>query len=99
MQRNIGILLGFAAGFAIGYNWTRIAPELKRGSVKAAGWATSTAEGLVRYAAEAKEKLEDAVAEMKREEEPRGKAEARATASDRHDTSGPIEQSAMTPSA
>ncbi|MDD9942216.1 MAG: hypothetical protein OXU20_14315 [Myxococcales bacterium] len=65
MRNKIGVVAGFAVGFAIGYHWPKIYRSGKQLSLRAAGWAIHTAEESVRLAARTKERLEDALAEAR----------------------------------
>ena len=78
MDKKLGILLGFAVGCAIGYNWPRIYLWMKFGSQTIADAVADVAGGAVRYAAEVKERVEDAGAEAQHSKQVKEQAAAAA---------------------
>ena len=65
MDRKMGMILAFAAGIAVGMNYSKIRKVLNP-YLKGAGEKTSDVyEGIVKFMADQKEKVEDIVAEMK----------------------------------
>ena len=79
MENKLGLAIAFAAGLAIGMNYGKIRKTINP-YLKNAGGATSDFyEGIVKFMAEQKEKIEDIAAEMGHKKSKAAKVVAKKT--------------------